>query len=1250
MLRRLLSSCACLTLLFHNSHAALAQPRTVNAAVGLPPAAFTSGGFCAPPALGAPCPTGGLATMGNVEPIPSLSIGNPVHLASGNKYQLEVDLPPNPSAPGLELVRHYNGLSTRAGPLGRNWNLSYDTRLQRRADKWWLLQADGSSAEIAPPLPEGGAFAVPLPDGRRLRFDAQGRLESIRRGLSTSLRIVRHTGPQAYAGLIKRVESGAARLDFHYYEQDGELLLRAVDSPLGRFDYHYEAPPASSAYRSARLLGVRRPDGMTRHYHYEEALQAGNPYALTGISLQAGEGPPRRLTTWKYDASGRVVFLGHHGRELPDLHLEYLQSAHAERPGITLVRSAYGQVEIRYRRFEDEYQVLQRHIEGWTHGEFRAGYDADGRLISIDGMHLQRSPGGELLGLRPQSEGWPGLYLQRDPAGGYGWYSDATGLTRLQADSNGRPASLHYANGDSLQLHYDAQGRPVRLEQFGAVSRKHYTTQLQWYGPRLQRVTHPYEEETRHYDQMGRLRHRQLRRPALFDTPAVQFHEEFHHDDQGRLQYHRLPEGGALHYRWSSPGRNSRLVELLWEDAHGQRHIVLSATQGRPGYRYSNGLALITAAIDGPHANILTLEHGERQLWRQTRHYDAHGRLLRDSHAYPSQGLREHLVFNHDVRSRIQAVLSQHTAGDSVWWYAWHGDGRLVASRQGDAGTLPEIPRDASGLPVSVDAVSLDYGPGRRLETVTPRDGRQAHYRYNAFGHRIVKYLPDAAHGPHASGASGAIHYLYLNQQLVAEARSTSDDGPVTVTRRYLYAGLTPVGMIDYTTPGEPQLYALHADLAAAVRMVTDQNRKVRWLATYSPTGQAQRVSGDLDLHLRLPGQYEDVETGWHDNLLRTYAPELGHYLEPDPLGPLPHTQAYGYAAQQPWRYADPLGLLLFAFDGTRYSADSRSNTWLLAQAYLDGPAHYHSGPGNSLYLDWDAVVAWRTGRILENQWQALLTSLERQPAGVTVPIDIIGFSRGASLARHFGNRIAAHMNKGLFSVDDPMRGRVTACVDLRFLGLFDTVSQFGIAGSHNHLYDFAVTEMWSWVAHAVALHEHRWTFPLTSADAGGAGNVVEVPLVGAHADIGGGLALQSPGGSAENNNATEGDAAQIEAHSDLAKIALAWMHWQAQAASVNFNELSEEDSKVQSPLLRDMRNPLMRTIQQGDRAILAPSGALRLTYQDEDARLGREARRQVESFISRAQEWRRQDSEVVGTIDMQAYARWLENTLGWTP
>src|SRR5690606_17694147 len=123
-------------------------------------------------------------------------------------------------------------------------------------------------------------------------------------------------------------------------------------------------------------------------------------------------------------------------------------------------------------------------------------------------------------------------------------------------------------------------------------------------------------------------------------------------------------------------------------------------------------------------------------------------------------------------------------------------------------------------------------------------------------------------------------------------------------------------------------------------------------------------------------------------------------------------------------------------------------NVWKLSQAYRDGPVFYHPGPGTPLYINLDAATAGSATQIIENQWQSLLNTLASPGwKNETFPIDIIGFSRGAALARHFGNRILQHTDNGLFSYLDTLRGRVSACIDLRFMGLFDTVAQFGPSG-----------------------------------------------------------------------------------------------------------------------------------------------------------------------------------------------------------
>lgn len=201
-------------------------------------------------------------------------------------------------------------------------------------------------------------------------------------------------------------------------------------------------------------------------------------------------------------------------------------------------------------------------------------------------------------------------------------------------------------------------------------------------------------------------------------------------------------------------------------------------------------------------------------------------------------------------------------------------------------------------------------------------------------------------------------------------------------------------------------------------------------------------------------------------------------------------------------------------------------------------------------------------------------------------------------------------------------------------MGLFDTVSQMGLAGTQNNLYDLSIATTWGWVAHAVALNERRALYPLTVAANAGAGNIIEAPFIGAHADIGGGVALS--------------DTQSGQQHGDLSDVALNWMLWQARAASLRFGDVGQNDRIITNPILHDERAPLLRSAQNGDRSVDSSAGVLLHHYQDDHTTLGRDQRASAEAAIIRNDDWRRQPGTEVGMVDMSGYARWLHDELGW--
>jgi len=1178
----------------------------------------------------------------------------------------------------------------------------------------------GSSPQYGTLRPQAHGWQWVWNNGRTLDFDAKGNLVRLRDG-ATVTDIVRHQGELAPA--IASVRSGTAQFSFHYRAGSAPARLAAIDTPAGRFTYALESlatlepqtsataqantTDTSSASNAVRLTTLTRPDGMQRVYLYEAAYQSGNAQLPTGVVLvqpaRAEHAEKRlRISAWDYDAYGRAigVALGERDAKHGYSHIHYLRTASATHTGRTRVDGPAGQTRFTFALIAGTPRLLT--VEGapcpaCAPPGTRATYDAQGRLRSINGTRIVRAAGGQMIAVEPQAPGWPGLRITTSATGARRqWQSSLTGVERTQTYPADHTAVRHFANGDRMDIVYNDAGRLLAVRESRPEPGQSISTKLHWNGAQLHCVQHPHATELQHYDAAGHLTARtELRRlndirlnePGLpcetrLNTPGVWgFTERFVYDAQGRMTTHFLPEGGAIHTIW---GEGAQVQAITWEDAAGTHHPVIVRVADQAGYRYGNGLHL-SMTHTGQAQTSLILADAQGDRWRETRVQNARGLALRDTFALraeagtnaatPKAQAWSTLEDWHYAYDRQDRMIGAQQAGGAPLWFAWHDDGALAASAAPKLGQgfpdiqrsppaaeqgftqIPTITRDPSGLPKTLGHRVLTYSANRRLSAVTERGSTLALYTHNAWGQRI-----------RADTDTHITDYLYLGNRRVAEARRNARtvrmDTPPLITRRYLYAHDVPVGMIVYPPKkGSGELYAIHADLLGAPRMVTDAHARVRWLAHYTPLGQAERIAGDLTLDMRLPGQWYDAETGWHDNLLRTYHPQWGQYLEPDPLGPIPGTQALGYAAQQPRRFIDPLGLILFAFDGTRNNERTNTNVIKFLRTYEDGPSYYHSGPGNPYLPTLDAALAYSAPRILDEQWKNLLTALKQSnvdpkmrnsPAGA-VPIDLIGFSRGAALARHFGNMILAQTHEGLFSYQDDMLGLINACVDLRFMGLYDTVAQFG-AGFKDRDYDFSVGEPWRWVAHAVALHEFRLTFPLTTTEGSPNTNIIEAPFIGVHSDIGGGDELSW----FDNVKPRDGD---------LSDVALNWMWGQAEAAGVRLIPLSAEDQRVREAILNNDTNPAIGNLVPGtykflympiDRYVLDAQSHLLNLRQDSHAALGETQRRAVFPLIDTA--FPLLDyllpikllpyADIVlpskYTVDMHGYAAWLKQELGW--
>jgi len=816
----------------------------------------------------------------------------------------------------------------------------------------------------------------------------------------------------------------------------------------------------------------------------------------------------------------------------------------------------------------------------------------------MPGFNIEGDEKGVIRALDMNLSAWPGLKLRFNAQGEVSsWHKQGIGAETWSRGKSFRGKWIRRTFADQSVWHwqFDRHQRVVSMQSKqldGAPAR----TRIDWRASRPVAIEHPQETQllryAHHANTSSLIREREILRPAIGSRAAWSYRERFRYNDMGQRSQHMLPEGGSLHYWW----KGHRLLSIEWQDTQGRRHRIIDATAA--GIRHGNGL--VTSSIkdqSGLTDLILYQPLMKSALFHQQLRYNTHGVIVGET--IRSNGRRDDWVHRRDPLNHLLPAI-------------WPRD------RKG-------ILRDVTGLPSRVGDHVLQYSAQRRLQKVTrfSNPALQVQYGHNATGERIWR-----------DDGSEQRHYLFDQNKLVAEAQVVGRN--VEVVRRYIYAHHVPVAVIE----NGRDLYMIHTDAVGLPRLLTDAQQRVRWQGQFSPYGELVAEQGDLKMSLRLPGQIADLATGWHDNYQRTYDPRWGQYLEPDPLGPMPGNTLYGYAEQQPRRHADPLGLMLFAFDGTGNQPSSLTNVWLFSKGYRDGPVHYIAGPAGDAGMSptdvkTDMAVAWSGGARVDQQWERLLNafanlserSREKNPI---VPIDIIGFSRGAALARHFGNRVVEHVKDGRFSSYHPLHGMISSCVDLRFVGLFDTVAQFNVLGMGNAAFNLEIAPAWKWVSHAVALHEHRWLFPLTSA--AGPANVIERAFVGAHADIGGGyLTAQASPGSTPGN---------------LSQVTLAWMQWQAEAAGVGLGKKATA-KEVTHPLIHDERAVFSRKAQNGDRRVNHADGRKWANYQADLPRMGQGLRKEVEAFINRPPDLAMLGADVVGRVDMAGYVAWLKDSIG---
>lgn len=221
----------------------------------------------------------------------SKSGGNPVNIATGNKFQTEVDYGGR-SGSGLRLVRYYNSKTAK-------WTHSYSAVLKISPTQILLTTADGADSLFsvsgttvtAPPRELGSmektasGWLYHSPQGEHLHFDTLGKLTRIDRANGDYENLTYPTNQ------IVVTDSSGTALTLTVNAQK-----RITNAAVGTLQITYIY---NTAGLPSTVTRTQAGQSVYRTYHYEDARDGG---WLTGITDERGV----RYVTWEYDTQGRV--------------------------------------------------------------------------------------------------------------------------------------------------------------------------------------------------------------------------------------------------------------------------------------------------------------------------------------------------------------------------------------------------------------------------------------------------------------------------------------------------------------------------------------------------------------------------------------------------------------------------------------------------------------------------------------------------------------------------------------------------------------------------------------------------------------------------------------------------------------------------------------------------------------------------------------------------------------------------------
>lgn len=295
------------------------------------------------------------------------------------------------------------------------------------------------------------------------------------------------------------------------------------------------------------------------------------------------------------------------------------------------------------------------------------------------------------------------------------------------------------------------------------------------------------------------------------------------------------------------------------------------------------------------------------RITRDSYTYDNVNRLLTETRTNVSGGATlfgiTYTYDNNGNRLSLAATGAHEQPAANVTYAYTAGSNRMSnITRNGVAETPAYYNEGEMLLKNSFDA-TYDWAGQRRWSGGEGGVATEPEY-YMAYNHQRERTVRSIRNNG-SSWSTNAIQYVYDEaSHLLGEYKS--DGTPVV---EYVWKGDVPVAAI-YGTVAATKIYYIVTDAQNTPRRLVDSsNDAVVWAWDSTSFGVAPPSVQTVKFNLRFPGQYYDELTKQHYNLNRYYNPEIGRYMEADPVGLEGGLNPYAYAGSNPVMSIDPTGL-----------------------------------------------------------------------------------------------------------------------------------------------------------------------------------------------------------------------------------------------------------------------------------------------------------------------------------------------------